>query len=482
MVLAHSSISEAYFAWYAARFRLKDTDARDLLDVGQDQVLLSDFPRSIGHPYFLEVTAPGHFLGPAYSGILNGLKDLGYVSIVKVSDTLTAGAFTAPFAAGRQALEERLAQSLPKVQEMIAGTHELMRDIEDAEHALQELLESEQPGSVGEQAELALKGRWLDEVEGGAGNLSSVIGLAQRSDLAELPGLFFSLRRKPLHESDDPKQITSMNAQLAEVVETLTAGPVLKRTLLQKLLRYAIWKDGLRRSLLGRRVVLVARLRGQYQSLQLQVSLLRPVLRHLRQYRTADEVKEHPELAALFGNVVSEVELLASKRVAPKSPLAVVSVAMKFVLRPSQPEQRGVPPTASLIIQYRAYAWDEESVKRYLYYRSNEDLDYLVQAGESIFSQLAGIQTDINRYLAEGSQTTGAKSPVSTENQRSEGILAPLTYVFSGIADAARWTIALLRSPEASSARLEGEIRKAARRDAFLCYKMFKASHGLLTW
>lgn len=482
MAHAPASVADTYFAWYAKKYGLQDSGARDLLEAGGEQVLVTDYPRSIGTPYYLEVSAPGHFLNPAYNGILTCLRDLGYARIVKVTDSLTAGAFTAPFAAGRQLAEERLAQQLPKLQGMMAEIHELLRGLDDTERALGELHESELPGSAGEQAELAMKSRWLDEVEGGAANLSSVIGLAQRVELAELPGLFFSLRRAPLQTPDDPKEITSKNAQLAEVIEALTTNSLLKHTLLQKLLRYIVWKDGLRRTLAGRRQLLVARLRGTYQSLQLQVALLRPALRQLRQYRLVDDVKDYPELAALFGNVASEVELLAAKRVARTGPMAVLSVTLKFVLRPPQPEQRGVPPSASLVIQYRAYAWDDESIQSYLHYRSNQDLDYFAHAGEALSHQLSGIQSEMGKYLADDTQTISIPSSRLAAHRPSEGMLAPLSHAFTCIAAGMRWTIGLVKIQAMSAPRIEEQVRKAVRRDAFLCYKTFKASHGLLTW
>ena len=89
-------------------------------------------------------------------------------------------------------------------------------------------------------SEIALKGYWIDLVEGGAKNPASVYGMARELQFGTLPDLFFGAKIMKSNE-------------VQKEVEALEFNKKVKEVLMRKLKTFIIWKEHTYKELNNRR-------------------------------------------------------------------------------------------------------------------------------------------------------------------------------------------------------------------------------------
>jgi hypothetical protein len=482
--------SNDYLQWYAQRFGLPLDGVRDLLEISRDQVIETDWPKSLGIPHCLEYLAPGQFMEQTYYGVLAALRDLGYASIVKVVDDSTAAQESAAYGVAEQrrlAVQDRVAQQMSQLQQSAAALSTLVQDLRELDRRLAQFDESEQDNSAGQQADAAFKAEFLDRIDGGAMNPASIFGIAQRLNVPELPGLFHGLRRLPLENAaraNEMSEVEGRHEELAQRVKALSIDAVSRDVLIQKLLRYYQWKDAAWRDHRGQRQLLLANLRTQYGLFRLTVTQVKPLLRTLRRQAMTIDRSESPELPSMFDATLNETELLAKKRVSSNGPYAVVLVSLQFLTRPPQKPAYGLLRPSSVTAQWRAYCWSDDDIARFIGFRQSPDLDLLGEASEELRRQLSSIDEELSGYLREAGVLPPSPAPPEVHGnswaEEIRSIFDPLSSVADGLLSAIRW----LTSRRESAAEREAEelAARTAKHDAWAAYKAFKTAHGMLTW
>ena len=487
--------SPDFFSWYADRFNFPLDRARDLQEIGQDQVIETDYPKSLGVPYYLEFSGPGQFSERSYAVVLHSLRDRGYGSIIKLVDTsaLSEGSMAFRNASFQQAsTEDRVLRQLGHVQEAVGVLFKLVQELQALDVRLRCFADSESDSAVGAQEDLTLKTNWLDEVNGGPRNPGSLFSWAQRLRVPELEALFYSLRRLPLGPSADvltPEQIKDLQAELAGRVRALALIDQADAVLQQTLLRYYAWKDSERRDLQTRRQFALHKLRTHYGILRLELTQVRPYLCALRRQTAATNGTEKVQLLSAFDSILTDVELLAKKKLQADR-YAVLLITLQFTTRPppARPSGEKIFSPSSVVVQYRAYCWDDEEIGRYLAYRQGEGLDLLAEVSGELSQQLSAVEKDLTAYLREAGvlaaqQVSDSVHPPSWIEQAKgsvRGIFEPLN---DGIAGFQILLHALSFGTKESDRHVVDEnLVRAIRKDAYACYKIFKQAHGMVTW
>ena len=126
----------------------------------------------------------------------------------------------------------------------------------------------------------------------------------------------------------------ALNAELAHRVKSLGIGHEAREVLAEKLTAFYRWKDMTQRDALGRRRLQLTSLRNHFATVKLTLTWVKPYLSTLRRQSMSAEYGDSPELASMVDAVLSDVELLAKRKVTADGPFAVVLTSMQFLTRP----------------------------------------------------------------------------------------------------------------------------------------------------
>ena len=232
------------------------------------RIELETFNMSIEEPYFW---------------VLNALRsDFGYVDIKKTIDTFSAAENSAFFGVSQVRLggqQDKISQYLATIGKMTKELFQLVRELRIIDERLQYYrrsmgLDNDDyllPGGYREADEITLKGIWIDMVQGGSKNPSSVYGLAREVGFTALPDLFFSTHPKKAELVD--KGVEDERGQF---------NPAVKNILKRQLNQYLEWKRQTFKELKTRRIFTIEYLRQQYVIIKMYMTLVKPYIRHVR--------------------------------------------------------------------------------------------------------------------------------------------------------------------------------------------------------
>jgi len=326
-----------------------------------------------------------------------------------------------------------------------------------------------------EGSEITLKGIWIDLVEGGSKNPSSVYGLSREVGFTILPDLFFRVRVK-VGESVD------------EAVDKLEFNPKVKEVLKRKLNQYYEWKKRTYRELKTRRLFTLRYVRQHYDTIMLYIDWLKPYLRQIRRLQGKEKTYDEDLIGAFEGSLV-EIETLATTAgKGTYKPVIIINwdhrtkPAMAFH---AEAYQRGPIHVGRTIITMRAYSWTPEQIERYKEMRRDEDLGVLSSIDASIKEAVNALGDELKNYLKEaGEKFPEEKKPEAKPKQ--EGILEPFAAVFKGAGEIAGAFIPKKEKKKGPSPFLKKTHEKAAGSKAlsvmWQVYKNFKKSHRFITW
>ena len=253
--------------------------------------------------YKLVWEVPNMSIEEAYFWVLSHLRDgWGYTNIDKTIDVFAAAENSAFFGVTQQRIglqQDKVSQFLATIGKMVKELFQLVRELRIIEERLK-YYEDSMKGD--EAAEIALKGIWIDLVEGGAKNPASVYGMAQQVQFTALPDLFFSTHPRTAAEID--KVVDTERAQFNKAVRN-----VLKR----KLAQYLRWKEATYKELKTRFGFVLKYLKQHYEIIKMYMTWVKPYLRHIRRLTLDEEKVLTPDLISAFEGSMLEVELLAHK-------------------------------------------------------------------------------------------------------------------------------------------------------------------------
>ena len=417
----------------------------------------------------------------------------GYEDIIKLSDIFTASEHSAFFGSAQQRLglqQDKVSQFLATIGKMVKELFQLVREIRILDERLNYYEDSMTNSRSSESAEITLKGIWIDMVEQGAKNPASVYGMARELEFTTLPDLFFSIHPKRAHDVD-------------EVVDKLDFNRKVKEVLKRKLRTYLEWKETTWKEVKNRKIFTLKYLRQHFDIIKMYMNWVKPYLRNIRRLQLADATKS-PDLIAAFENSLIEIEVLCKKlpqeRIWSKEVkqnkwmYSVVNVHVMYRSKPQmsyqQEYQRGPIHIGLMDVTFRAYAWNEAQIKKYLELKDKEDMELLKAVDGSVKAALEALGDELEAYLKEAGEKVNLfveKKP----QKKASPMYEPFTSVFKGFGElfgsVAPGGITKSKAehmkPNKQALKNEEKIAEtAAKQHIWYVYKYFKKKEGLLAW
>ncbi|MDP1729122.1 MAG: hypothetical protein Q8L27_02885 [archaeon] len=343
-------------------------------------------------------------------------------------------------------------------------------------------------------ADQALKGIWIDMVEGGSQNVASVYGLANKVGFVTLPDLFFSTL---VQKEDDV--VIAVKAYDAKGINRKV-----QEVLGRKLRQFIIWKERTEKELRTRRNFVLAYLVQEYNVIKMYANWLRPYLENARRLQQ-DRQLNSTDIVTAFETAKVELELIAvqhnysiknkmgyneSKTYKKMAPCVRVHFVYTTIPQMSfqQEYQRGAIHTGHTEIKFEAYTPTREQLEEYIKKEDEETFEILTSINET----LATLKDELYKYLDEAVKKFGMKAVTSLypktedmEEKSDDSIFTPFKAVFDGFKEVFNIGHSF-ESKEDSPATAEEEIdessaAKGVAKLAFVCYDVFKKAFGMFT-
>lgn len=427
-----------------------------------------------------------------YFWILNFLRNpsaLDY-EVDKTSDVYTATETSTYFGnvEQRKAIQQdRVSQFLATIGKMIKDLFQIVRELRILDEKLTYYTESKKEGESGESADIALKGAWIDLVEGGSKNPASVYGLATQVGFTTLPDLFFKItvkKREDLVKVMESMEKEGFNRKIREVLE-------------RKLFQYYVWKEKTETELSTRKNFMLKYLRQHYHSIQLYMRWIKPYLKNVKKLQMAEITG--PDLVTAFETSQIELELVAiKKKYLIETKLGYVTkdfkktypclkINFQYVTIPQmlyQAEgQRGAVHSGRTTITIEGYTITKEELDGYKKKKDDDDVELL----ESLNVAMKAMDEEIKKYLKEAGEKF-KEDIEKQENQEQEKILSGIGSMFGGVFSGLKETLgSLIPKSEKQEVEVDEEEEKMvaeniAKAHAFILYDAFKKVNGMITY
>jgi hypothetical protein len=450
----------------------------EVWEESKDQFVGTPFPKPIKR-YRIIWEIFNMSMEESYFWTLNYIRqDLGYPFLYKTEDVFAAAENSAFFGVSQQRIglqQDKVSQFLATIGKMVKELFQLVRELRIIDERMVYYKES---FAGVESSEITLKGTWIDMVEGGAKNPSSVFGMAREVQFTSLPDLFFSTHPKTSKEVD-------------EVVETQRAGfnKMVRNALKRKLKTFLVWKERTYDEIKTRRIFTLKYLRQHYDIIKMYMTWVRPYIRHIRRLTLDDEKTMTPDLISAFEGSMIEVEFLATKLpVNPKNQkqnkhmYACIIAHFDFRTRPSmsyQQEgyQRGPIHVGKMEWNMRGYMWTKEQIDDYVKMKKEQDIELMKSISESVKAAMEALGGELEKYLEQAAEVAVEKK----EPKAPPGFMKRLRAEFVGPSKPKAGG----KPKKATKLTIKKEISigtKIMKGDLFYVYKNYKKSHRMIMW
>ncbi len=377
-----------------------------------------------------------------YYWIMDHLKQTwGFHRFDKIIDLMGAAEHSALFGVAQQRIglqQDKVSQFLATIGKMIKELFQLVREIRILDERLSyyDKVYSGKPGA--KAADITLKGIWIDLVEGGSKNPSSVYGMASQVGFMTLPDLFFSTFVLKPEDVDKEVDKLDFNRKVKEVLK-------------RKLMTYVTWREHTYKELKVRREFTIKYLRQHYNAIKMYIEWVKPYLRNIKRMQLNQKLMDNAKLVSSFESAVMEVEYLAiqeGKGAGGKKGkyYPCVLVTFEYATKPSlsyhqEGYQRGPIHIGEVYIYLRSYAWTEEDIENYKKYRNEEAFEVLVSIDESLKSAMEALGDELRKYVEERESTIkdeegkNGKKENTKKTRNEETILNPFVSVFKGFGE-----------------------------------------------
>ena len=422
----------------------------------------------------------------AYFWIVTSMRNDGsYNDIIKISDAFSASQSSSFFGATTARLgitQDRASGLLSQIGKLVKDLFQLVREIRVIKQKLEYYTNSY---NGDEPAEVALKGIWVDQVEGGAKNPASVYGMASQVGFVTLPDLFFSYHPK---KKEDVKALLEklrkdFNRKVCEVLG-------------RKLYAYLDWKEKTYDELKTRHKFTLKFLRQHFDVIRMYMAWVKPYLKYAKLLAMKPDRLESPELISAFEGSLLEVEVLGVRNFGFFK--SVLSAQFVYRTTPTMPfhqdeyRHKGPLHVGKIEVNLRAYAWTQKQLDGYIKMRREEDIELLGSINDSIKAAMDALGSDLKEYLKEAGEEFGEdKKDQGSEKKKPKqpGGLDPFIAIFKGIGELGG---AFLQSQKKAKkapelhplekANSKSSAKKHAKAVAWNVYKYFKKAHGLVAW
>ena len=188
--------------------KINDEDAEKyanhhVMELWQNQMINTPYPVPV-RSYHLIYETFSRPLESVYIWCINQFEDMGFPIVDKITDVFSASEQSSFFGISQQRLglqQDKVAQYLGAIGKLVKDLFQIVREVRIIDERLQyyDATSSGNP-EVRDPAEIALKGLFVDLVEGGAKSPASVYGLSRELQFVTLPDLFFSIHPRTKEE------------------------------------------------------------------------------------------------------------------------------------------------------------------------------------------------------------------------------------------------------------------------------------------
>ena len=423
-----------------------------------------------------------------YYWLLNFIRNkepygVNFQNIYKIKDIYAAGEASSLWGSQEQRKglqQDKVSQYMATIGKMIKDTFQIIRELRIIDERL-EYYDGYNKSS--RDASTALKGIWIDLVEGGTKNPASVFGLASQVGFATLPDLFFII--SPKDKDSITKEVNKLkgrgiNRKVREVLE-------------RKLFQFIVWKEKTEKEIRDRKNFILNYLRMHFNNIRLYINWVKPYLKAVKQLQ-AVSTAERPYVGSTFETSQVELEILATTNKYTyiteegdeedfefRKYLPTIIVKLNHIAMPQmafQKEfQRGPIHTGRTEITILAYALTQDQIEEYKTAKEREDFEEIGDLIPSLKDSLEAIGTDLQKYLEQAGQKIEKKE----EKPKSHGtIFTPFTSIFKGINSIFSRGEAKTVSPKKEFIEKEAAKRMATV-GAYNLYDIFKKTHGMLS-
>ncbi len=461
----------------------------DEIEIAIGQLMKTGWPKPF-HYYRLVYETYKKSIEEPYYWLLNYMRQrAGCAEIIKVTDVFAAAEHSALFGISQQrigAQQDKISQFLATIGKMVKELFQLVREVRVLKERLSYYRDSYDETSKSRvSAEITLKGTFIDMVEGGAKNPSSVFGMARELQFTILPDLFFSIH-PPKKEDID------------ETVDKLEFNMNVKNVLKRKLRQYMEWKDHTFKELETREKFTIKYLRQHFDIIKLYMAWVRPYLRNLRRMQSeAMEQKKQfsPDIVSAFEGALMEIEILG--KFLPEGNNEIYSCYLlhfNYRTRPTmsyvqEGYQRGPIHVGETTISFRAYTWNNEDIQNYIKMREQEDFELIGVVDASVNAAMEALGDELYDYLEEAGKDIERKEEKKEPGKINQpGIADPFVSIFKGFGEIFGIELKKEKVKKESKKdllKLENEKSKAksaGKQGLWLHYKNFKKGHRMIQW
>jgi len=420
-----------------------------------------------------------------FINFIKGKNEFGlkYKKIYKIKDIYTAGEASSLWGSQEQRKglqQDKVSQYMATIGKMIKDTFQVIREL----RIIDERLDYYDGYNAGKRdASTALKGTWIDLVEGGTKNPASVFGLSTQVGFATLPDLFFLIN--PKDKESIRKEVNKLkgkgiNRKVREVVG-------------RKLFQFIVWKEKTEKEIRDRKNFILKYLRMHFNNIKLYTNWVKPYLKAIRQLQSGS-TSENPYVASTFETSQVELELMAvgenyefateegyMEDFEFKKYFPCVIVKLNHVSLPQmsfqREYQRGPVHTGRTEIQILPYVLTKEKIDEYRAAKEKELFDEIGDLIPSLNESLNAIGDELEKYLKEAGE---GKEEEKKEQKKQGGLLTPFTSVFKGT----KSIFSHEDQKKPVSKKRESIEKKTAEKIAaahvYILYDIFKKTHGML--
>jgi|TARA_B100002003_G_C14150433_1_gene553271 hypothetical protein len=466
------------------------------MELSLNQLAKTEYPKPV-HRYRLTTESFQENLEEVYYWFHSFIRDFGFSQIEKITDVFAASEHSAFFGVAQQRLglqQDKVSQFLATIGKMVRELFQLVRELRVLDERLsyyEDSMDFESPSR--ENAEITLKGTYIDMAEGGAKNPGSVYGMSRELQFTTLPDLFFSTH------PNTPEEIETL-------VNNLDFNRKVKEVLKRKLRSFLAWKTHTAKELKTRRKFTLQYFRQHTDIIKMYMAWVKPYLRNIKriQSETMEKSKESTsDIISAFEGSLVEVEFLAKYLPEKNKDVhAILLMHFRYRTRPTmsyQQEgyQRGPIHVGETKVTLRAYAWTNKQIEDYKKLREEEDFELIGTIDKSLKSAMDALGDEFKQYMKEAGEELSEEEEEKEKEEKKKStkkptVFSPFVSTFKGFGELLG--INIKNKPKTGkpgekqkekSFRMENEessAGKMAKSTLYATYKNFKKSHKLLSW
>ncbi len=458
----------------------------DVLEIVKDQLVTVDYPKPL-QKYYLVYETPHEAIEPLYYSIIQTLGSLGYPKVLKITDLFTASEHSSFWGSAAQRLgiqQDKVMTFLATIGKLVKDLFQLVREMRWIDERLN-FYEGVKQNS--EAAEITLKGIWVDLVDGvgpgGQKTNQNLFSMATQLQFTTLPDFFFATHPKKLDQVDMLVDGVKGNPKMPG----LPCNEKVKEVLKRKLYAYVSWREETYKELLSRRTFTLHYLRQHNQVIQMYMNWVKPYLKAVERLQGNTARLDNPEIVAAFESSLVDIEVLGMQMPQKNSKTySCMLITFEYRSRPTMQFQqeyahKGPLHLGETRIAWRAYAWDWETIQKYLRMRSKEDYELLAALDSSLKEAMASLGDNLQKYLDEASNRIIPKKEES-QKQQVPNIFEPFLDVAKGFKEMGALFIPAKKSGKKDDSGEKKTAEGTAKGTTWTSYKLFKKGHGMATW